>query len=404
VSALTASRHLLLIAFILYTIGTILFTISVTGKKFRSKEGQQAGRRLGGVAFAVALLGFLSQVGYFFSRWKADGHVPVSNLFEYTTFFSMMMVLAFIIIYLIYKNNSVGIVTLPIAVIIIAYASVFPTDVEPLIPALQSNWLKIHVTTVALGEGILSLSFVAGLVYLIRVIDQSKRSARTFWMEAVLFVLICAVAFSAVSAIFQAQGYHVTFNWVNEKNEKDQLTYHMPAIAGPYEGEKIAKDSDRFGPLFEVPSWMNGKEAPRKLNTVIWSFIGGVILYLLIRLLLLGRRIGWALNRIMQGVNPPLMDEISYRAVAIGFPIFTLGGLVFAAIWAQEAWGRFWGWDPKEVWALITFFFYAAYLHFRLSRGWEGEKSAWLTVIGFIIIMFNLIFVNLVIAGLHSYA
>ncbi|MEI5906343.1 cytochrome c biogenesis protein CcsA [Bacillus spongiae] len=78
--------------------------------------------------------------------------------------------------------------------------------------------------------------------------------------------------------------------------------------------------------------------------------------------------------------------------------------LIFAMIWAQIAWTLFWGWDPKEVWALITWLFYAVFLHLRLSKNWQGEKSAWLAVIGFAIIMFNLIFVNLVIAGLHSYA
>ena len=106
----------------------------------------------------------------------------------------------------------------------------------------------------------------------------------------------------------------------------------------------------------------------------------------------------------MKNVKPDLLDEVTYRAVAIGFPVFTLGGLIFASIWAQIAWDRFWGWDPKEVWALVTWFFYAAFLHLRLSRGWHGEKSAWLAVGGFGIIMFNLIVVNLVIAGLHSYA
>ena len=68
------------------------------------------------------------------------------------------------------------------------------------------------------------------------------------------------------------------------------------------------------------------------------------------------------------------MDEIGYRSVLIGFPVFTLGALIFAMIWAHEAWSRFWGWDPKEVWALITWLFYAAFLHLRLSQGWEGEK------------------------------
>ena len=107
---------------------------------------------------------------------------------------------------------------------------------------------------------------------------------------------------------------------------------------------------------------------------------------------------------LVKRVNSTLMDEIAYRSILIAFPIFTLGALIFAMIWAQEAWGRFWGWDPKEVWALITWLFYAAFLHLRLSKGWEGRKSAWLTVIGFLIILFNLVVVNLVIAGLHSYA
>jgi cytochrome c-type biogenesis protein CcsB len=106
----------------------------------------------------------------------------------------------------------------------------------------------------------------------------------------------------------------------------------------------------------------------------------------------------------LDGIDPDDLDEISYRAIAIGFPVFTLGALIFAMIWAQIAWSRFWGWDPKEVWALITWLFYSAYLHLRLSRGWQGTRSAWLAVVGFIIVLFTLIGVNLVIAGLHSYA
>jgi cytochrome c-type biogenesis protein CcsB len=129
----------------------------------------------------------------------------------------------------------------------------------------------------------------------------------------------------------------------------------------------------------------------------------GIILYLLLRAIL-RKRVGAALQPLAKNINLDLVDEIGYRSVLIGFPVFTLGALIFAMIWAQIAWTRFWGWDPKEVWALITFLFYAAYLHLRLSKGWHGEKSAWLAVIGFIIIMFNLVAVNLVIAGLHSYA
>src|SRR5699024_521415 len=141
----------------------------------------------------------------------------------------------------------------------------------------------------------------------------------------------------------------------------------------------------------------------RKFNTLIWSFLAGTLLYGLIRLIF-RKRIGAKIQPLLKRISPNLVDEIIYRSVAIGFPLFTLGGLIFAAIWAQIAWDRFWGWDPKEVWALITWFFYAAFLHLRLSRGWHGEKSAWLAVTGFAIIMFNIIVVNLVLAGLHSYA
>ncbi|WP_085523506.1 c-type cytochrome biogenesis protein CcsB [Tuberibacillus sp. Marseille-P3662] len=395
-----SSSILLLISFILYTIGTIVFTVAVTGKNFKKKGQTTPADRLGRRGYIITIIGFLTQVGFFVLRWIASHHIPVSNLFEFVTFFSMTLILGFIIIYGMYKNNSLGVIALPIAVIIIAYASVFPSEVQPLIPALQSYWLYIHVTTVALGEGILSVSFIAGLIYLIRVIDQSHRSKKTFWLEFIMYTILCTLAFVIISFTFKQMNYDVAFNWVNEKDVQAELHYHMPAIAGPDGGEMI---DEGFGPLFEAPSWMNGANAPRKLNTMLWSILGGLVLYGLLRLAI-RQRLSRPLNRLLSQVNAPLMDEISYRAIAIGFPVFSLGGLLFAAIWAQEAWGRFWGWDPKEVWALITFLFYAAYLHFRLSRGWSGEKAAWLSVIGFVVIMFNLVFVNLVIAGLHSYA
>ena len=95
----------------------------------------------------------------------------------------MVLVGAFIVIFFIYKTPLLGLFTLPIAILIIAYASMFPRDISPFIPALQSDWLHIHVTTAALGEAILAISFAAGLIYLVKVIDQSKSSKRTFWLE-----------------------------------------------------------------------------------------------------------------------------------------------------------------------------------------------------------------------------
>ncbi|NQD68319.1 c-type cytochrome biogenesis protein CcsB [Bacillus haikouensis] len=387
------SSNLLYIAFIMYLVATLFLGGSIRQKN--TTETNQS--KWGFIGIVLTIIGFAAQLGFFFLRWAVAGHAPVSNLFEYTTFFGMTLVGAFIIIYFIYRKTILGVVALPIALLIIAYASMFPRDINPLIPALQSDWLKIHVTTVAAGEAILAISFVAGLIYLLKSVDHTKGSRQSFWLEAVMYGIIVVLGFIVASTGFTLSNYEATFNYVNQQGQEAVSEYTLPAIVGPNEGELVTKDV--MQPWAEMPGLINAK----KLNTVIWSFIIGTVLYALLRLVF-RKRIAAKLQPAVKSVNLDLMDEIGYRSVLIGFPVFTLGGLIFAMIWAQIAWTRFWGWDPKEVWALITFLFYAAFLHLRLSKGWHGEKSAWLAVIGFVIIMFNLVAVNLIIAGLHSYA
>ncbi|WP_100407147.1 c-type cytochrome biogenesis protein CcsB [Bacillus solitudinis] len=391
------SSNLLLVAFFLYLGATICFAVSVTGKKWRNKEGEMKGNRWGLFGFIFSIAAFLSAMGYFFTRWSVSGHAPVSNMFEYMTFLGIAMGFGFIIIHSIYRTNVLGLFTMPVVMLIIAYASMFPSEVAPLIPALQSYWLKIHVTTTALGQGILSIGFAAGLIYLIRTIDFTKSNKQTRALEFIMYSLLSLVGFIIIVSTFSALNYEATFNYFNENAVEAQVTYHLPAIIGPHEGVLLTENV--MAPFFQAPAIIRSDD----LNTVVWSLLTGLLLYFLLRLVL-RKRIGAAIQPILKNVSPQSVDEVSYRAIAIGFPIFTLGGLIFAMIWAQIAWTRFWGWDPKEVWALITFLFYAAYLHLRLSKGWHSEKSAWLCVIGFAIIMFNLVFVNLVIAGLHSYA
>lgn len=387
------SSNFLEIAFIIYLVAIFLFGGSIRDK--RSKSDKMSKWTI--IAVATTILGFASQLGYFITRWIASGHAPVSNLFEFATAFGMMLVLAFIILFFIYKVAILGLFTLPIVVLIIAYGSMFPTDISPLIPSLQSHWLYIHVTTAALGQAILSISAVAGIIHLVTVVDQKKSSKKTYWLEAIMYVLVITLGFILVTSTFKGLDYSAEFNWIDKKDQESVMIFNMPALVGPNEGELITEG--RFQPIVELPAIISAV----KLNTVLWSVAVGSILYGLFRLIF-RKRISALIQPLTKNVNLDIVDEIGYRSVAIGFPIFTLGALIFAMIWAQIAWTRFWGWDPKEVWALITFLFYAAYLHLRLSKGWHGEKSAWLAVIGFAIIMFNFIFVNLVIAGLHSYA
>ncbi|MTV47474.1 c-type cytochrome biogenesis protein CcsB [Heliobacillus mobilis] len=97
------------------------------------------------------------------------------------------------------------------------------------------------------------------------------------------------------------------------------------------------------------------------------------------------------------------LDEIGYRLIAIGFPLLTLC-IITGAIWAEYAWGRYWSWDPKETWSLITWLIYAAYLHARFTYGWKGNRAAWMAVIGFLAVLFTFFGVNYFLSGLHSYA
>lgn len=391
------SSTALFIAFIVYLIATIFFGATIKDK--RTSDTSKKGIA-GTIAITLTIIGFIAQLVYFVTRWIAGGHAPVTNMFEFVTFFGMSLVLAFIIIYFMYRLSVLGLFALPISILIIAYASVFPSEIPPLVPSLQSNWLFIHVMTVSLAQGVLAVSFVAGLIYLIRQVDQTIRNKKTIWIEIILYFLILGLGFVIATTPFSMMDYKATFE-IPKTDNVIEMDYYLPAIVGPNGGELVT--TDKMKPFFDIPDWMKGKDAPRKLNTIIWSFIVGTVLYVLLRLVL-RNRIGAKIQPLLKNVSPSLIDEVMYRSVAIGFPLFTLGGLIFAAIWAQIAWDRFWAWDPKETWALITWFFYAAFLHLRLSRGWHGERSAWLAVIGFAIIMFNIIVVNLVLAGLHSYA
>ena len=97
------------------------------------------------------------------------------------------------------------------------------------------------------------------------------------------------------------------------------------------------------------------------------------------------------------------LDKAAYRVVAFSFPLYTVA-IICGAIWAEAAWGRYWGWDPKETWAFIVWVVYACYLHARATAGWKGRADAWINLAGFGAITFNFLVVNIVVSGLHSYA
>ncbi len=298
-------------AFFLYCFGFIFYMIAIGGKKWSNRDPKAHVKRWSRIAFIVSILGLAAHLTFFFTRWYGSKQIPTSNMYEFMTFLGMSIMIAFVIIFAIYRTPLLGMFALPLTIIIVAYASVFPQEVQPLIPSLNSIWLKIHVTTAALGEAFFAVGFAAGLMYLLRVVDfkqtsqAAKRAQR--WVEFTLYVLVVIIGFILTVFAFRGAGYEAQFlqekvtidNRGQESTTSETVMYTMPPIFKPY--NSITQKMDSFlgmqEPLLETPSWMNGVNAGRKLNTVVWSIITGSLLYGIARLLL-RKRLGAAFTLI----------------------------------------------------------------------------------------------------------
>ena len=216
------------------------------------------------------------------------GHAPFSTLYESLVFFAWTTGLIYLVIERRYQNRVIGAFAMPLACLALAYASLSPDKtIEPLIPALKSNWLIAHVISCFLGYAAFAVAFGASILYLIK----SKET--------------------------------------------------VPEASAGQSGKLL------------IPA-------------------------------------------------APVLDELTHQLIMFGFLFLTVG-IITGAVWAQTAWGRYWGWDPKETWSLITWFIYAAVLHFRMMRGWRGKRIAVLSVVGFVSVLFTYFGVNFLLSGLHSY-
>jgi len=213
------------------------------------------------------------------------GRAPLSNLYESLVFFGMTIALLYLVIERRIANRYIGAFVMPLAFLALAYASLSPNisdRIQPLIPALKSNWLIVHVVTCFVGYAAFAVAFGTSILYLVKVRD------------------------------------------------------------------------------------------PRRQNGLAGLFPG-----------------------------PQMLELLTQQMVMFGF-LFLSIGIITGAVWANSAWGRYWGWDPKETWSLVTWFVYATMLHVRLMRGWEGRRVAYLSIVGFGAVLFTYFGVNL-LPGLHSY-
>ncbi len=244
----------------------------------------------GKLATWVCVFGLTGNIFGIVMRWMESyrmgfGHAPLSNLYESLIFFAASIAFIYLFIERRYRNRAVGAFTIPIAFLAMAYASLSPNisdRIQPLIPALKSNWLIAHVITCFVGYGAFAVAFGVSCMYLVK---QGK-----------------------------------------PENE-GSLSNYLPDVG--------------------------------------------------------------------------VLDELTHQLIMFGF-LFLSAGIITGAVWAHSAWGRYWGWDPKETWSLITWFVYATVLHARLMRGWRGKRIAYLSIVGFAAVLFTYFGVNL-LPGLHSY-
>jgi cytochrome c-type biogenesis protein CcsB len=292
---------------------------------------------LGTAGMAIANLTTFTLLG---ARWLEAGYFPLSNLYE-SLFF---LVWGITTMHLIAENMSqsrlVGTVTTPVALGITAFSALtLPDDMQqsaPLVPALKSNWLMMHVSVMMFSYATLMVGSMLAIAFLIVTRGQDV----------------------------ELRGSSIGTG-----------SYRLKKAGVPEAAE------------------------PAPVPTAIMASGGGTAVMASPSLALNGGSTQFSPQRLSLADT---LDNISYRIIGLGFPLLTIG-IIAGGVWANEAWGSYWSWDPKETWALITWLVFAAYLHSRITKGWQGRRPAILAAIGFVVVWVCYLGVNLLGKGLHSY-
>jgi len=304
---------------------------------------------LGTAGMAIANLSIATLLG---ARWLEAGYFPLSNLYESLFFLTWGITAIHLIAEHTSRSRLVGVATAPVAMGITAFATLtLPAEMqiaEPLVPALKSNWLMMHVSVMMLSYAALMVGALLAIAFLIVTWGQS----------------------------IQLQGSSLGIGGYRNNG------YKLHKAEEPLmQSATTALENNGLG-TFENSNGRNGIAVLDLVKTEPVSRAE----------MLSPQRLNLA----------ETLDNISYRIIGLGFPLLTIG-IIAGAVWANEAWGSYWSWDPKETWALITWLVFAAYLHARITRGWQGRKPAILAASGFVVVWICYLGVNLLGKGLHSY-
>ena len=445
--------------------------------------------KLDRAATALAALGVVAHTAYLVTRWIAAGqieilartstgdvlssydrfwfmvsHPPYTNLFDALNFVAWAMMVCYLIIERKWGLRVVGVLAVALALVAMGEASlVTDKQIEPLVPALQSYWILIHVGMLFVSYSLFTLGAVCALLYLVRT--GTKTSVMGLVQGAASALLLTLIG---GTHLFTRLVFEMAPGWQHQIMSRlrpgkmldvttavhtvvgDKAVKFLTPVAGvgPFllgaillflagaavywrernldeqgvhaRGYKLVAAG--FGlltvglallvyrivnsPEIVLPAGVPlapGEHGPFRLSLASNYALGLIAL-------VWGTTLGFLLttplrDRISEGLpDPRKLEDITYRVIIAGWPLLTIG-IVMGGMWANEAWGRFWGWDPKETWALITWVVYAGYLHTRITLGWAGKRPAAIAVFAFAVVVFTFMGVNLGLTGdgLHTY-
>lgn len=297
---------------------------------------------VGSVGMAIANLTIAALL---IARWMEGGYFPLSNLYESLFFVAWGITAVHLAAERMSHSRLVGMVTAPVTMGITAFAALsLPVSMqvsEPLVPALKSNWLMMHVSVMLLSYAALMVGALMAIAFLVVTRGQAV----------------------------ELRGSSVGTGSFRDAKLRRRSSTQPPANA-----------SDDSAPLAQATG-----------NTAV-----------------LTPPVATTAIPLQEKLTPQrltladTLDNISYRIIGLGFPLLTIG-IISGAVWANEAWGSYWSWDPKETWALITWLVFAAYLHARITKGWQGRRPAILAASGFFVVWVCYLGVNILGKGLHSY-
>ncbi len=333
-----SSQSAILWMSVLFFMATVFYWLGIFSRN-NADTFEQLASRITWVAVTLALVGTLVRWYESYLIGADIGHIPVSNLYEVFVLFSWLTAAYYLYYEDQYQTRRMGAFVMLVVSAAVGFLLWYTVvrdahQIQPLVPALQSWWMKLHVPANFIGYGTFALAAMLAFAYLIK---QSATETRWYKL-APLWVLGIVLCF-------------------------EPLVFRQTATA-------------------------NGGS--------YWFVYFGISALVVGGILVARRRIAERLPTL------EVLDDVMYKAIAVGFAFFTIA-TVLGALWAAEAWGGYWSWDPKETWALIVWLNYAAWLHMRLMKGLRGTVASWWALAGLVVTTFAFLGVNMFLSGLHSY-